>query len=285
MDRRRIAIVGAGCLLVVGAVTGLLLAYPFSTVTHDPYESEFDTSALPSDDDSFAIDETIRIYEDGDFALELETGFAVDGEHVSLETEWDVADETTRTVRYTDLDGEWDATRSWTDSADTYEGWLEHAGENETIEPVDDGYVSLDTSTDPSSIEDQFESTWFVGTDPLLSQLSFERVDETAIGDRSVDVFEPETGWYERVVSGTTVDEYRVTDAEGAVYADAETGALVSVEVTFSVVDASNYAAYVYERLDGGDSYTAELSYAVTDEATVERPAWADEPAADGEKG
>lgn len=274
---RRWAITGLLCVLLIGSVG--LLVYPFSTVTHDPYENELGAGTPPSNDSSFGIEEEIRISADGDRSVELQSRFAVDGEEILYETDATDGDGTTITTsRYTDLEAEWRATRSWTDSADTYEGWLERAGENETIEADEDGYTRLATGADPPSIEAQFEGLSTLGTEPLLSKLAFEFVGEETVDGQTVAVYEPKNGWYERVVGGETVERYRVTDADGQVHLDGETGALVAAQVSATLSDASNYAEYFAARWRGDDSRSIELTYDVHEDASVERPDWAAPP-------
>lgn len=270
---RRWTIAGLLCILLLG-VLGLLV-YPFSTVTHDPYETELGADTLPSNDSSFGIEEEIRISADGGRSIELRSRFAVDGEAVRYETDVIDEDGTTTTSRYTDLEAEWRATRSWTDSADTYEGWLEHAGENETIEAGEGGYTRLANGADPPSIEAQFEAHYALGTEPLLSDLAFEFVGEETVDGRPVAVYEPKNGWYERVVGGETVDTYRVTDAEGLVHLDGETGALVAARVSATLTDGSNYAEYFAAQWRGDGSRSIELTYDVHGDASVEQPDWA----------
>ncbi len=273
----RLTIAAVVCLVVLAALATIFVLYPFSTVAHEPYATDLGTDSPPSNDGTFAVDQEIRIDEEGEFALELTNRLAVDGDEVRYDSDWIREAETTATTRYTDLDAEWQATRSWTDSADTYEDWLEYAGENETVDSVEDGYTRLSSEADPPSVDDQFDGYHTLGTDPLLSWLSFEFVGEETVGDRTVAVYEPKTGWYERVVSGHTVEEYRVTAADGELHRDAETGALRSADLTFTIVDASNYAEYLAEQWRG-ESVTVELTYAVHDDASVERPDWAEPP-------
>lgn len=277
MDSTRCwAFAGLLCVLLIG-VLGLLV-YPFSTVTHDPYENELGAGTLPSNESSFRIEEEIQISADGGRSVELHSRFAVDGEEVRYETDVIDEDGTTATSRYTDLEAEWRATRSWTDSADTYEGWLEHGDENETIEAGEDGYTRLATGADPPSIEAQFEGHYTLGTEPLLSELAFEFAGEETVDGRTVAVYEPKNGWYERVVRGETVDAYRVTDADGLVHLDGETGALVAAQLSATLSDGSNYAEYVAAQWRGDGSRSIELTYDVRDDAGVERPDWAAPP-------
>ncbi len=254
-----------------------LFAYPFSTIAHEPYENDVGTDVLPSEDASFEGDERIAVHADGEPALEFERRFAVDGDEFRYAHEWIGEGETTTFARYTDREESLSATRSWIDSAETYERWREDAAENETVRETEDGFVRIDPDDGVQPVDEQFDAFSVMGTGHLLSDLSFEHRGEKTTGERTVEMYEPEGGWYERIVSGYVVEEYRVSDAEGGLHLDAETGALVFAELEYTTVDASNHAEYLAERWDGDDVVTVELVYEVREDADVQRPDWVDE--------
>ncbi|UWG47836.1 Uncharacterized protein HSRCO_1555 [Halanaeroarchaeum sp. HSR-CO] len=85
-----------------------------------------------------------------------------------------------------------------------------------------------------------------------------------------VTVYEPRSGWYEERST------YRITEASGGVYANADTHVVRSANVSWEVTDpAGTYPEFMLSRLFSDDPTTYRITFEFNPNDTpLERPAW-----------
>lgn len=77
----------------------------------------------------------------------------------------------------------------------------------------------------------------------------YEQVGTDTVGDRAVDVYEPRQGWMRGESSSGDTTTYRITDADGTLLVDSDTGTVVGADVSYGyTASAETYYDYVQTR-------------------------------------
>ena len=297
-DHRRVLLVLGVVGVAVLAAAGVFLLDPFAggnagdspTDTAgndtDPQPDVEALEALPGEGippdfaDAYEIEEMITVEgEDEPFT----TTFVVDGDRVLEDGSW-FAD--TAFTSYYRTDEDWVATRQTTTDAEIYEDWNDSRDEDEIVDREEgaghdgDGTYTLVTARETeTTVEERFEFFYAeIGAGYVLSNLNYDERGQTTYEGRTVDVLEPRAGVYDRHPDFDTDWTHVVTEADGELYLDADTGATLYADVTYTIIDASSlweYAAALAE----DDETTIEVSYAVSEIDGIDRPEWVEEPA------
>ena len=272
--------------LVGGILLMLVLsfAYPF---TLDERAEVPGQQAEPALIDSHEIEEEIVVHQrDGVLNSELHRQLVVDGDDVVERNRHDTTEDgevvtIQRTERYSDTDAEWTTAR-WelkeAEGAERVEMWVEDDEEEEIVDQyIEDQKHVLVVAGEESGNVDERTSDFYHSDAGLWNRHhpNYEQHGEATFEGRDVVVYEPQDGWYP---SFGTLPEYRVIDSEGELYVDAETGTLLYADLSYTVVEASNYAEYFLEQWEEEDVLEIEIRYEFSDDGEVEQPEWADEP-------
>ena len=291
-DHRRVLVV-LGCVGVVClAAAGVFVLDPFAdgdagdaatdtagNETHSGPEIEalgdLPGEGIPPDfADAYEIEESIAVDgEDEPFT----TTFAVDGDRLLEEGSW-FGD--TDFASYYRLDENWVATRETTTDAELFEGWNDTTDEDEVVDRDESGgtYTLVTASETNTSVAERFDIFYTqIGAGYVLSNLNYDDTGQTTYEGRTVDVLEPRAGVYDRHPDHDTGWSYVVTDAAGELYVDADTGATLYADVSYTIVHASSlweYAAALAEE----EVTTFDVSYAFREIDGIDRPEWVEEP-------
>jgi len=274
MQNRRvlIAITLIGALLLVVGGVWLAPAYPSS---YDEPTTIVDKDAPPEFTDSYTIKSEVSI--DGyDHPTFVNQTFIVDDQatahrahsrHLGPESNYSI---------YTNSSKELSASRITRKIDDFGTGdWPEETTvRNET---VGDKQIVITAEPGNRSIAEQYAEDVSFPTDEYLGFVDYDQRGQETYAGRTVTVYEPTDGWYEPSNSDLLAREYRILDAEGSVYLEEETNALLYADVSYTIVVASDYREYLYQRLTGEEVLEHELSWEFTDEGGVKEPEWMDE--------
>lgn len=277
--RARHLVVGcAVAVLLVGGL-GLTVAIPSSV---DQQTDSPDSGLEPAFTDAYEVESSVTLSEAGvDEPYQLEGGFGVADGAVRERAHHDTVEDRRIVDRYVDLERDWETARLATDDADLLAAWVDAQPESDVVDRFeeDGDHVLLVASETTADADERAEAFYGESTlDTVLAYPAYERTAETTVAGRDAVRYEPRDGWYE-VLDGTQpFREYRVSDAEGELVVDAETGTLLAADLSFRVVGAGSYAGYVVERASSGDVLSVDVEYSFDDGGTVERPDWATDP-------
>ncbi len=269
---RRTAWAVAGVLGLV--VLALVAAAVFPLSTSPPDRDAF-SIADAEDIDSFELDGEITI--DGERFIALEASVKEDGARYSVT---DGGDEGLYTESY--------QPHPEADIYERTEGDKEHIDDirervldDDDEEVVENGTKTLITVTNATVpdrdgtgevvVEDLMEDT--LGSASFFVNSLYSTEYERAEKRDGVRVYEPQSGWRE----GRNL--YRISDTSGEVRVDAETGTLLSADVSVSLTDAGSYAEYLAVRVLADDEVeTMETEYEFNGgDADPEPPDWFDD--------
>jgi len=272
MQNRRllVAITLVGVLLLGAGGVWLASTYPSS---YDEPTTMLDEDAPPEFTDKYRIEDTVRISGEPTY---IERVFVVDGERFRTQID---------TNRFSP---DSNATlRSYTDSSENWTTQKGVSGEEVVFDPPEEETIRNETNgggqsfvtagpANQSVTEQHQEFASQMGANGYLGLVDYELRGEETYAGRTVAVYEPKDGWYGPAKS-LRLPEYRILNAEGSVYLEEETNALLYADVSYTLVVASDYREYLYQRLTGEEVLEHELSWEFTDEGDVEEPEWMDE--------
>jgi hypothetical protein len=261
----------AGLLVGVLAVVclGLILSvvYPFTTA--DPH------AATPAGD-RFAVGDADAFSATGRIAVEGETRLAFDGA-VSADGGWyeRVVDGDVVAEAYHPSNGSVYRRLTVEDGA-AAEQRRAHLTEDEdqTIlrEAREGNCVTFISKSETAPESEPVSGTASV----FVNNLWVAAYEVTETDSAGVTTYEPQPGWYESRVG------YRLTGVSGTVRADAETGAVTSANVSWTVTRGETYADYVLSSVLSSSSTRSRTTFAFDATAPSHgRPAWATDEAAD----
>lgn len=275
----------AGILAVaVLAAATFSFVYPFTMNERSAGAADIPGhDADPSFTESYAFEAEITVHEDGTLSERRHIEFVVDDAEV-VERDYfhpTVDGRAIELIRYFDRDEEWRSDLLQTNDSETMDARIERKGEDAVVDQYtdDDGYVLVTTNEESDSVEDRAVNFYTRSIAvPEVRYPHYEQADERTFAERDVTVYEPQGGWYYYPDTTPPFADYRLIDVDGELYVDDQTGTILYADMSYTVVEAANYAEYMHSRWQNEGMTTIEIHYEFSDDGEVDRPEWAEEP-------
>lgn len=272
---RKVTLFSITSLVVLSALVGTALLASSQPSSYDDPQPVFDTDAHPEFTPTYEIEDELSVIKGAETTY-MNRVLVVEDETVEYRAKTNIFDFDEVITSYANTSANWTTTRVVTDES---RAGSFHPPEGAIVRNETDGdhhIIDISHSENRSVAEEYDEFSSDYGAGLALKYTDYEHRDEETYAGRTVAVYEPKDGWYEPHPATLLTESYRILDSEGEIYVDQDTGTLLYADVSFTFVDASNYAEYVYHRTVGDEVFEFEMSLEFFDDGEVDRPEWAE---------